>query len=110
MMGAAFFALPELELEKREAKALAEAIAEVSKHYNIPGIDPKMAAVVSLIIVAGQIYVPRGFAIVNRKNGKTSDLAKTSTAGAPGAPPVAVNTDQAATNDWFNPGASPPIQ
>lgn len=110
MMGAAFFALPELELEKREAKALAEAIADVSKHYNIPGIDPKMAAVVSLVIVAGQIYVPRGITIVNRKNGKTSGLGNTVTASAPGAPPEAVNTNQTATNDWFNPGASPPIQ
>lgn len=49
---------PELMLEDGEAKALAEALAEVNRHFPT-SINPKYAALMNLGAVAGMIYVPR---------------------------------------------------
>jgi hypothetical protein len=50
-MGAAYFRVPELALEKEEARALAEAIANVQKHYKIPGLREDHAAIAQLCVV-----------------------------------------------------------
>jgi hypothetical protein len=69
-MGAAFFAIPELELQKDEARAIADALVEVNKHYPIPGIDPKHAAIATLVFVLVVTYGKRVPAIIARsKNG-----------------------------------------
>lgn len=68
-MGAAFFAVPELALENGEAKALAEAIAEVNRHYHIPGLRPDHAAVVSLAVVVFVTYGKRVPVILARQRG-----------------------------------------
>jgi len=102
-MGAAFFAIPDLALEKNEAKALAEAIAEVSKYYSIPGLNPAHAAIVSLLLVVVTTYGKRIPAILR---------------GARGAPPVSpasmngVDHEPAPVNaePWFTPGASDVVQ
>jgi len=65
-MGAAFFQTPELVLAPAEAKALADATAAVAAHYDAL-IDPKTAAWLNLVLVAGGIYGTRAMAVWGRK-------------------------------------------
>lgn len=72
---------PELALEPDESKPLAQAVAEVAKHYDIPGLDAKTVAWMGLIMVAGKIYVPRAVLISQRleqerKEKKPSNVVK----------------------------------
>jgi hypothetical protein len=64
-MGAAFFAVAELELDKTEAEKLGSAIKEVAKFYAV-SFDPKKLAIFNLAIVAGGIYGTRFVAIRTR--------------------------------------------
>jgi hypothetical protein len=63
MMGAAFLGVPELMLTADESKNLSEAITTVTELYEIPFLDEKTQAWISLAIVAGSIYVPRVIAV-----------------------------------------------
>lgn len=64
-MGAAFFAIPEIAIDETEARALADATAEVAKHYDfLP--DPKTQAWLNLAIIAGGIYGMRFWVIWNK--------------------------------------------
>lgn len=73
MMGAVI--APELALNEAEAATYAEAINEVSKHYN-NYIDPKLMAWINLAICVGGIYVPRVIAIRNRVASEETTTAK----------------------------------
>lgn len=93
-MGAAILATPELALEKDEANMLAQASADVLRHY--PGFTPAVEVTdwIGLITVAGMIYGPRFMAIRNRRR-------KTATAqasDAASAPVVDFNAMRAAAN------------
>lgn len=57
---------PELVLSADEAKVLADRIVKVSEFYPVT-INPKYAALMSLIVTAGMIYGPRINTIVKRK-------------------------------------------
>lgn len=46
-------------LDPSEAKALAEAISEVDRHYKIPVVNEKHQALISLAVVSVSIYGPR---------------------------------------------------
>lgn len=61
-MLAAAVKTPELELDKTEAKELAENIAAVNAFYG-KVIDPKIMAWTGLIMTCGKIYAPRVAAI-----------------------------------------------
>lgn len=65
-MAAAALSAPELVIQESDAKSLAIAIAEVSKHYPMT-IDPKTMAWVNLVSAAGMIYGPRFYFINQRK-------------------------------------------
>lgn len=65
LMGAAMLKCPELELDVDEAKKLASAIREVSKHYPVV-FDPKKMALMELGTVALMVYGTRGVAIYKR--------------------------------------------
>lgn len=65
-VGAALIQTPELALDEREAKQLADAIAGVTDQY-VMTLDPKKAAWVDLARVCGVVYGPRGVAIWMRK-------------------------------------------
>jgi len=65
-MAAAYFRTPEIALEKEEARAIAEALAEVNRHYKIPGINPAHASIVSLLFVVTVTYGKRIPAIMSR--------------------------------------------
>ncbi len=53
-------------LEPDESKPLAQAVSELAKHYDIPGLDAKAMAWAGLIMVAGKVYVPRAVLIKQR--------------------------------------------
>lgn len=57
---------PELALEESEAEALANATANVLSEFDIRP-DPKIEAVIGLVMVAGTIYGPRIYNIRERK-------------------------------------------
>lgn len=51
----------DLQLEEKEAQALAEAIANVATHYPLVsrGMTPEAAAWMNLLTTAGMIYAPK---------------------------------------------------
>lgn len=53
----------DIRLSADESEPLAGAIAEVSKHYNIPVVDPKYMAIAGLIFVAGKVYGPKAMLV-----------------------------------------------
>lgn len=54
--------VPELTLTDDESRELAKATVPVLEQFNfVP--DPKYAAIFGLLMVAGKIYVPRGYMI-----------------------------------------------
>ena len=65
-IGAATLQIPELELTKDEAKKLGDAIGGVNEHFKL-SLDPKTAAMIELVQIAGVIYVPRGVSLYIRK-------------------------------------------
>jgi len=59
------FNAPELSITQEESKMLATASAELMAQFDIAP-DPKVAAVVGFVMVAGSIYGPRALQIRNR--------------------------------------------
>ena len=57
-MGAAFFDVAEVAIEKSEAEKLSAAIKDVGKYYAME-FDPKKVAIANLLAVAGGIYGTR---------------------------------------------------
>ena len=64
-MGASFFDVAELELDKDEAKKLSDSIQNVSKYYAV-NFNPKHVAIAELAVIAGGIYGVRFVAIKRR--------------------------------------------
>lgn len=58
--------VPELSIEEDEAKVLATAVASVLEEFDIQP-DPKVQAIVGLVVAAGSIYGPRMYLIRERK-------------------------------------------
>lgn len=56
---------PEMELEDTEAKNLSQAVVNVLDQFNIVP-DPKITAVVGLVMTASAIYGPRAYLISER--------------------------------------------
>lgn len=73
--------MPEIALEKSEAKALAEATAEVAKHYPM-AIDPKTIAWVNLATCMGLTYGPRVYMLRKRLDAEAREK-RHRRAGAP---------------------------
>lgn len=67
MIAATLSGIPELALEDQEAAAIAEGIANVNEHYNIPGIDEGPAAIVMLAGTLLAIYGKRWLILRNQK-------------------------------------------
>lgn len=86
-MLAAVAKIPELQCEHVETKALAEAVAEVAKHYPQQVIDPVTLAWFNLTLVAGTFYGSR--VIVMRERMK-AERAQKRGAGRTNGGPVAV--------------------
>jgi hypothetical protein len=57
-MGAGFLKIEELQIDEAEAKHLADAVAEVAKHYNV-AVDPRTQAWANLCFAMGAVYGPR---------------------------------------------------
>lgn len=73
-MAAVALSQPKLALDENEAKALAQAIGEVSKHYAIPGISEKHAALGVLFGVLLSIYGPRVVMLASGGKGKAKPI------------------------------------
>lgn len=58
--------VPELSIEEDEAKVLAAAVASVLEEFDIQP-DPKVQAIVGLVVAAGSIYGPRTYLIRERQ-------------------------------------------
>jgi hypothetical protein len=58
-MLAALTKVRELELDKSEAEKLAKSIANVARHYHVPGIAQKTKDWIMLMQTIGVLYVPR---------------------------------------------------
>lgn len=56
---AAITSTPELQLDRDEAKQLADAAAEVQSHYETRIIDPKTLAWINLGLTGAKLYGPR---------------------------------------------------
>lgn len=105
-MLAAITQTPEIALQDEQSAKLAEALANVTRHMNLPALSPEKLALGMLFWTAGTIYVPMGLAIAARKSGKAPP------AYDPAAPLVAepdlttqfVNPAQPA-GSWFMPAA-----
>lgn len=80
----------ELELEHSEAKRLADAIAEMSKHYSV-SMDPKKFALLNLAATAGGIYGSRAvaYALKRRERGKLQAMPAKESEAKPEAPAAA---------------------
>jgi hypothetical protein len=101
-MGATFFGIPELELEDKEAKALASAIGEVSKHYAIPGIRDDHAAIAGLLFVLFVTYGKRVVFIARGARADRGNIAAVSQVQPSSERPAAeVQTP------WFDASVSP---
>ena len=68
---------PELAIEETEAKSLAGAVANVLEEFDIQP-DPKVQAIVGLIIAAGSVYGPRMYLIRERQKAQRKTKEKPS--------------------------------
>jgi hypothetical protein len=66
-MLAAITQCPEIELSDAKSKKLADALANATRHVNLPTLSPERMALAMLFWTAGSIYVPMGIAISKRK-------------------------------------------
>ena len=118
-MGSAILQVPELALDETEAKKLALAIEGVNEQYKI-ALDPKKAAWIDLVQVAGVIYGPRAVAFYIRKKAQARPLQFHRQAGpvrpaTAAAPPVDdnpitapdLNTDKTKQNGKMPQGFDP---
>jgi hypothetical protein len=90
-MLAAVTKVPELACEHAESKALAEAVAEVAKHYPNQLIDPVMMAWFNLALVGGTFYGSR--AIVARERMRAENAEKRGRGSAVGGNVVPLPID-----------------
>lgn len=74
---------PEMVLEDVEAKALANATAEVLAQFDIRP-DPRIEAVIGLCVVAGGIYGPRAYLIRERRKEEANARKSSTVHGAHG--------------------------
>lgn len=105
-LGLSKVVVPELELSREESKRLADAAAEVGKHYALT-FDPKKVAIANLIGAAGLIYGSRVIAYRARK------MAEKREAGPRAVPPKQADVRNAADvrnpDNWKLPADGAPI-
>jgi len=94
-IGAATLQIPELELTKDEAKKLGDAIEGVNEHFKL-SLDPKTAAMIELVQVAGVIYVPRGVSLYIRKKMERDSRPRSSESLKTNVAPVDFNNSNIA--------------
>ena len=94
-MCASFLQVPELAIDENEAKLLADAVANVAKHYDfLP--DLRTQAWFNLFMIAGPIYGMRIWAIRNKSAQTKQNKQATPAQTGPilvmptGAPPIGV--------------------
>jgi len=74
-MGAMMTGQPIIALSEGEATALARAVVGLSEHYNLQ-MDSPYFAIVTLVGVAGMIYVPRVKAVMAMRKANNVNRAE----------------------------------
>lgn len=77
MMLATVLAIPELGLTAEESEHLAKAVMQVSRHYSVPALAPKIYDHVNLGLALIVIYSPRVAAYRLRQTVEASQAANT---------------------------------
>lgn len=88
-MGSALLAIPELELDEKEAKALGEKLARLNELYGMPVVSEKTQAWIGLGMAGFMIYGPRYKAWkirVEREAKEKKAMARD--IGSPGSPTI----------------------
>lgn len=75
---------PEMMLTEDEAKSLSQATVNVLQHFDISP-DPKIEAIVGLVVTAGTIYGPKLYTINERKKEEREERKETQETYASGA-------------------------
>lgn len=65
-MASSYFKMPELAIDERESKAIADATANVLRFYPIAA-SAKTLAIANLAMVCSAVYGPRVYAVMTRK-------------------------------------------
>ena len=58
-LAAAFTGFDDIRLSEDESGPLAQGIANVARHYNIPAVDPRFMDTIALVMIAGKVYLPK---------------------------------------------------
>lgn len=98
---------PELNLKPEETLQFAKAIAEAQKHFPIPVLDPKWAAVGGLCTTAFVIH-KRMLTDVNDRKAREKNGATRNEPPSIGNVPMAQTSPEIEAAPWFNLGAGPP--
>lgn len=112
-MVAAMIQVQEVELEPAKARALAQALAEVQRHFNVVEVDPKWMALGALCVVSVNVYGPMVGPVMRRLKSSGARAgepgAQTGTQAGETAPIVPGNvvpmTAQPQPTPWFSGGA-----
>ncbi len=91
------FQSPTMQLEKAEAEQLAKAAANVSRHYDVPGMSDKVVDWTNLLGTCAMIYGPRIMAARITRAAKKAETVAAKKANSERPPEVAAQ----------NPGFSP---
>ena len=73
-------ATPELVIDADESKLLANATANLLEQFDLKP-DPKIQAVIGLVMAAGTVYGPRAYMIRVRKLQEAAEKKNANTAG-----------------------------
>lgn len=96
LMLAALTSTPQIALSDEQAAKLAAALANVTRHMDLPALSPQKMALAMLFWTAGSIYVPMVLSI------RAGATASPST-GHNGGPPMDDAVDQTSMppSPWF---------
>lgn len=100
--------LERLALQEGQARDLAAAIKEVERHHKIPVLSPEKLAIVTLLWVAGRIYVPMARDVIAGKSDDKAPSPDQSTRQA-AQPVTAAHVPAPSDVDWtdvLNPHAA----
>ena len=103
LMGASALAVPELAMSREQSKDVADAIAEVAKHYNF-GVDPKTIAWFNLSCVLGGHWVGAGIVAYRRESSKPKPVVVPSVRPQPSPVITMPNADPLSTHNYADLG------
>lgn len=101
---AVFIGEPEIEFPMEDCEQIGKAVAEVSKHYNIPVLKPEHAALAGLAAVTAKVCKARYKAIAAKRQAPRRPAApppQPGPAAAAAAPPAPAPGGNGGAPSWF---------